>query len=127
MNFYVQFDLFSILHIFLSIMYITTKPLARPWALLSHQLLQIILQNLESRVIGTLPFNLPFYFQYIDDIALSVSSSILEFTLNSFNSIHLRVQFTLEEDIDNRLNFLDVTIIIKDNFIEFDWYHKPTL
>jgi len=33
----------------------------------------------------------------------------------------------MEDSTDNTLNFLDVTIIIKNNFIEFDLYHKPTL
>ncbi|KYN16751.1 hypothetical protein ALC57_10948, partial [Trachymyrmex cornetzi] len=35
------------------------------------------------------------------------------------------IQFTMEVD-DDRLNFLDVTLIINNNKIEFDWYHKLT-
>lgn len=70
----------------------------------------IIMQDLKSRMIETLSFNLPFYIRYVDNVALSVSFSILEFTLKIFNSVHSRLQFTLEESIDNRLNFLDVTI-----------------
>jgi len=27
---------------------------------------------------------------------------------------------------DDRLNFLDVTLIVNNNIIEFDWYHKLT-
>lgn len=93
---------------------------------LSPVIADITMQDLESRVIGTLPFNLPFYFRYVDDVALSVPSSGLDLTLNSFNSVHPRLQFTLEEGVDNRLPFLDVTIIVNNNIIEFDWYHKPT-
>src|SRR5580765_5583562 len=65
----------------------------------------ITLQDLEKRVLGTLSFKLPFYFRYVDDIALSVASSMVEFTLNSFNSVH-PLQFTLEEGTDDRPFFL---------------------
>src|SRR5580765_2372334 len=49
---------------------------------LSPIIADITLQDLEKRVLGTLSFELPFYFRYVDDIALSVPSSMLEFTLN---------------------------------------------
>jgi len=28
--------------------------------------------------------------------------------------------------MEDRLNFLDITLIINNNKIEFDWYHKLT-
>ncbi|XP_029674258.1 uncharacterized protein LOC115242254 [Formica exsecta] len=93
---------------------------------LSPVIADITLQDLESRMIETLPFKMSFYIRYVDDVVLSVPSSMLQFTLDAFNSVHPRLQFTLEESIDNRLNFLDVTLIVKDNTIEFDWYHKPS-
>lgn len=51
---------------------------------------------------------------------------MLNVVLDTFNSLHPRLQFTLEEGTDNRLNFLDVTIINNKGFIEFNWFHKPT-
>jgi len=42
-----------------------------------------------------------------------------------FNSLHNRLQFTLEKG-GNKLDFLDVTIINSEGTIEFDWYRKPT-
>lgn len=45
---------------------------------------------------------------------------------NMFNSLHPRLQFTMKEGVDGRLNYLDITIIINNNFLEFDWFHKPT-
>src|SRR5436190_15274724 len=45
---------------------------------------------------------------------------------HTFNSFHPRLQFTMEEGVDNHLNFLDVSIIINKNIIEFDWFHKWT-
>jgi len=44
---------------------------------------------------------------------------------NTFNSLHPRLQFTLEIG-DNKLNFLDVTLINNKGKLEFDLYKKPT-
>ncbi|XP_070170797.1 uncharacterized protein [Polyergus mexicanus] len=93
---------------------------------LSPIIADMVLQDLEKRAVATFPLALPFYFRCVDDIVLAVLSSELNFVLNTFNSSHPRLQFTMEEGVDNRLNFLDITIIIKDSLIEFDWYHKPT-
>jgi len=43
-----------------------------------------------------------------------------------FNSFHERLQFTLEIGVNYRINFLDVTVILKDQKILFDRYEKPT-
>jgi len=67
----------------------------------------------------------PFYFRYVDDIAMAIPSSVYDTILEAFNSFHPRLQFTMELG-GNNLNFLDVTIKIVDNTIEFDWFHKPT-
>lgn len=93
---------------------------------LSPLIADITLQDLENKAIGRVPFNLPFYYRYVDDIALAAPSSMFNEVLGIFNSFHPRLQFTLEEGVDNKLNFLDVTIIVNNNLIEFDWYHKPT-
>ncbi|KYN00647.1 hypothetical protein ALC62_08581 [Cyphomyrmex costatus] len=45
--------------------------------------------------------------------------------LQNFNNYHHRLQFTIEIGGD-RINFLDTTMIIKNNFIQFDWFQKPT-
>lgn len=62
----------------------------------------------------------------MDDILLSAPGEHFDEILNTFNSLHERLQFTIEVDEGDRLNFLDTTIIIKDNRIIFDGYKKPT-
>ncbi|KYN28332.1 hypothetical protein ALC57_02245 [Trachymyrmex cornetzi] len=47
-------------------------------------------------------------------------------TLYTFNSQHDRIKFTLEENDDGSVNFLDVTIGVKNNVIIFYLYRKPT-
>ena len=93
---------------------------------LSPIIADITLQDIERSAVRALPFELPFYYRYVDDIALAVPASDCESLLNTFNSFHPRLQFTIEEGADNRLNFLDVTIIVNNNRIEFDWFHKLT-
>jgi len=43
-----------------------------------------------------------------------------------FNSFHNRLKFTLEIGCNNKINFLDVTVILEDDKILFDKYDKPT-
>jgi len=66
------------------------------------------------------------------DIVLALSSEYIGDTLIIFNSLytrlqlHTRLQFTMEVGNDNRLNFLDTTLIIDNKRIIFDTYHKTT-
>jgi len=85
----------------------------------------IVMDDIERKALNNLKFKMPFYCRYVDDIALAVPSNKTELILNTFNSFHPRLQFTLE--IGGKvLNFLDVTIIKNDNNLEFDFYTKPT-
>jgi len=61
----------------------------------------------------------------VDDIVLAVPTSKIDFVFKKFNSIHPKLQFTIEIG-KNSINFLDTTIIIKDKKILFNWFHKPT-
>ncbi|EFN62673.1 hypothetical protein EAG_00345, partial [Camponotus floridanus] len=86
----------------------------------------IALQDLEEKAIARLSFHLPFYFRYVDDIVLLAPLNFSKLLLSTFNSLHNRLQFTIEIANNNRLNFLDVSIVVNQNQLEFDWYHKPT-
>jgi hypothetical protein len=46
--------------------------------------------------------------------------------LNAFNNVAPNVSFTLEKEIENRINILDVTITKNDNSLSLDIYRKPT-
>ncbi|XP_025264609.1 uncharacterized protein LOC112637982 [Camponotus floridanus] len=121
----VRFVLNSTFFMFNGVCYQQTfgTPMGSP---LSPIIAEITLQDLESKAIATLPVDLPFYFRYVDDVVLAAPSSMLNTILNTFNSFHTRMQFTMEEGVDNRLNFLDVTIILEHGLIYFNWFHKPT-
>ena len=66
------------------------------------------------------------YFRYVDDILIvyrNKNADIYE-VLNSFNSISPTLSFTIEEEKDNTINFLDISIY-KTNRINFRIYRKP--
>jgi len=92
---------------------------------LSPIISDLVLRDLEERALETLGFPPPFYFRYVDDIAMAIPAGSVEKTLNIFNSLHPRLQFAAEIG-GKSLNFLDITIIKNKNYLEFNWYHKPT-
>jgi hypothetical protein len=47
-------------------------------------------------------------------------------TLTDFNTLHPKIQFTIETETDNSLNYLDLTITNKENRLTFGIFRKPT-
>jgi len=64
--------------------------------------------------------------RYVDDILLAAPIDHLPKILETFNSFHERLQFTLEISNNNCINFLDIKIFLEDQKIIFDRYEKPT-
>jgi len=91
---------------------------------LSPNIAEIVLQDLEKEALGLLSIGIPFYHRYVD-IALAAPRHKINEFLNTFNSLHPKLQFTLEIG-GKKLNFLDVTLINNKWKLEFDWYKKPT-
>lgn len=73
-----------------------------------------MLQDLESDVLGKLNFDTTFYYRNVDDIVTLVPISDVDIILEKFNSYHPRLQFTIEIGND-KINFLNTTVIIVDN------------
>ncbi|EFN66150.1 hypothetical protein EAG_15498, partial [Camponotus floridanus] len=63
---------------------------------------------------------------YLFLFILAASLSFHLIILNIFIFFQ-RLQFIIEIDKNSRINFLDVSTIINEEFIEFDWYTKSTL
>jgi len=92
---------------------------------LSPILADMVLQDIEDTALNLLPVSLPFYVRYVDDILLAAPLDSLDTILNTFNSFHDRLKFTMEIGKDNSINFLDTMIINKNGRIIFDLYKKP--
>jgi len=86
---------------------------------LSPIIADLVLQKLESDILDKFSIKQIFYYIYVDDIALSAPHTCLEHLLLMFNSFHPRLKFTMEIG-DNTLNFLDLLLIKKDDFLIFN-------
>ena len=69
-------------------------------------------------------FRISFSLLVIYDSIISNENDIL----NDLNSIHSKIKFTHENEINNTINYLDLTITInlQKNVIDLGIYHKPT-
>jgi len=93
---------------------------------LSPVIADLVLQDLEKSAIELLPFRLPFYYRYVDDIILTAPSDSFDQILHAFNAQYNRLQFTIEIERDKRISFLDLIFINENGKLIFDIFHKPT-
>jgi hypothetical protein len=72
--------------------------------------------------------NIKEYFRYVDDIILVHIDKLtnIHVVLDEFNNLTPKLKFTLEEEQNNQINFLDFTIIKNHKGLSFDIYRKPT-
>jgi hypothetical protein len=61
------------------------------------------------------------YYRYVDDILILYDSSITNILsiLHDFNNIHSNLQFTSETEIENNINYLDISIHRTDSDLTF--------
>jgi hypothetical protein len=80
----------------------------------SSLLSEIYLQHMEKTTIPELleRHNIKGYFRYVDDILLVYidNTTNIHKVLDEFNNLTPKLKFTLEEEQDNQINFLDITI-----------------
>lgn len=70
---------------------------------------------------------IPFIQYYVDDTILAVPYYKVDEIVNIFNSIHPKIQFTVEQETNNSIPFLDLLLIRCDGGkIISNWYSKPT-
>ena len=98
---------------------------------LSALLSEIYMQNYETNNIINNKIYSPFikaYYRYVDDtfILFRGSNRQAENLVKYLNKINKNIQFTLEIQINNKLNFLDLTVSIINNKFDFSIYRKPT-
>lgn len=64
----------------------------------------------------------------MDDILIiyNNNTNITNQILTEFNQIHPKLQFTVEEEFNNVINYLDISIQKHKHFLEFKIFRKPT-
>lgn len=94
---------------------------------LSPILADIVMEHVLDKALNSLNFKLKSCVKYVDDLFLVIPKKRLQETINIFNSINPKIQFTHEMEQNNILPFLDVLVIHNpDGSLLFDWYTKPT-
>ena len=98
---------------------------------LSALLSEIYMQNYETNNILNNNIYCTYikaYYRYVDDtfILFSGSNRQAQNFVNYLNKINKHIQFTLEIQINNKLNFLDLTVSIIKNKFDFNIDRKPT-
>jgi CRISPR/Cas system CSM-associated protein Csm2 small subunit len=68
------------------------------------------------------------YYRCVDDIIIiyNTRTTNINDTLEEFNKIHHRIKFTVEEEINNKINFLDISIAKTHNTLQLGIYRKST-
>jgi hypothetical protein len=67
------------------------------------------------------------YSRYVDDILIvhNTHTTNIKNTLTEFVSMHPQIKFTIEKEIHNKLNYLDLNLLNKHNQLTFGIYWKP--
>jgi len=84
----------------------------------------IVMRDLETSCLNSVNCHLTFYYRYVDDIVMAVSSDNIDLTFKTFNNYHDRIKFTIEYKESRSLSFLDLLLTIKDDTLFIDWFHK---
>jgi len=68
------------------------------------------------------------YFRYVDDtlVVHNNDNTNIYNVLEDFNNLTPKLKFTLDEEQNNQINFLDITIKKNQKGLLFEVYRKPT-
>ena len=88
-------------------------------------LANIFLAHLEDTVICDSQLFPEFYVRYVDDtFCVFTNRSDVQPFLDFINSVHPNLKFTMEEEVDNKLPFLDTCVERKEHEIELSVHRK---
>jgi len=114
---------------FQSTLYIQEKGLAMG-APTSSVFSEIYLQHIENTIISNilLIYHIVGYFCNLDDVLIVYSKNTTNIydIFNIFNNIMSTMKFTIEEEKENKIKFLDITISKENDNLPLDIYRKPT-
>jgi hypothetical protein len=68
------------------------------------------------------------YYRYVDDMLIVYNTlhTNINCVLGDFNNVRRKIQFSMEEECNNQINFLDLTIVRTGNRLEVGIFRKPT-
>ena len=87
----------------------------------------IYMEYVEEAAIATSPSPVRFWRRYVDDTFCFLQESSVEVVLNHLNSISPSINFTVEQETDSKLPFLDVLVSRKeDGTLQVSVFRKQT-
>ena len=102
---------------------VSGTPMGAP---ISSSIAMLAVINVFSKIQALLPFDIPFLYDYVDDSITAIPENLIEETLEIFNSIHPKIQFTCELEVNGKLPYLDLLLIRNpDGSVSTDFYQKP--
>ena len=90
---------------------------------------EIFMDNLEQKIKEISVFkNFLFWYRYVDDVFAWFLGTRRQLDVfhKAINKIYKNIEFTIEVESDNSINFSDLSIIKIDNKISFGIFHKPS-
>jgi hypothetical protein len=97
---------------------------------LSGLMAEIFLQDIEQKKIKPLLEDniIAYYNRYVDDLFIIYNPLLIspQDLLQQFNKQHKNLQFTLNEEINNQITYLDLNLTNKNGNIIMEIYRKPT-
>ena len=70
--------------------------------------------------------NAQLYSRYMDDILRNIKSNQIESKLDEINNVHPNLKFTVEQENNNSIPFLDMKITRSHGKLSSTWYSKST-
>ena len=96
---------------------------------LAPVLANLYFSNIENEIIFSknFPFKFKFYYRFVDDVIFIFEKYYPKvLILNYFNKLDINIDFTVESEQYNKLNFLDVCLVKNDLGIETRWFRKSS-
>lgn len=89
-------------------------------------LVELVLESVVNHTIELVDFEPEIWNVYVDDHFTIIPEDKIQSTLDILNSVHETVKFTVEIEHNNRIDFLDTTVIrADDGKLKTQWFSKP--
>ena len=89
-------------------------------------LANIFMVELERNIIPTLSSDILLWKRYVDDTICFIKLTSINKVLQTLNSYHTNIKFTIEIESENKISFLDVLLIRSNSLISTKVYRKNT-
>ena len=94
---------------------------------ISVVLAEICMQAIEDVIFEKVGNLISIWMRYVDDVFAIIPIDKKDFIFNTINNINDSINFTIEEEQNNKISFLDLSIVRKHNGnLTFNVYRKPT-